>query len=239
MEALGVHDLPPLRPHVLSTKTLRNMSRPYYLLTAPTLTRVIPLMLFTLSIFGSFASAIPPLKRALPTTTPHGPISTQAPAPPVPTVEECKAHITTPPTDQCLFYTLNTVDSARKFAIQHVPRLYLLENLIDDISDYANSPNSSWSQAEKDTFWDNCSQAFAELASGVAFVVLPSVIPVTPEVWKRIEYDALVRNMDVDLIVKVIADHFNDQTILWPCSSGGTQYTCPDNVPFTGDTIPM
>ena len=203
------------------------MSRPTtFSRPPPSLTSYSLVLLFTLSIFGTFASAIPPLKRA---TT----------APPVPTVEECKAHITTPPTDQSIFYTLNTVDSAREFAIEQVPRLYLLEDIIDDISDYANSPNSPWSQAEKDLFWDNCSQAFAELTRGVTFVVLPSVIPVTPEVWKRIEYNALVGNLDVDLIVKVIAENFNNQTILWPCSSGGTQYTCPDNVPFTGGTTLM
>jgi hypothetical protein len=194
-------------------------------------------MLFTLSIFDSFASAIPPLKRAPPpTTAPPGAVAIQAPVPSVPTVEECKAHITTPPINQSLFYTLGTVDSARTFAIQHVPRLYLLEDLIDDISDYATSPDSSWSQADKDLFWDNCSQAFAELTSGVAFLILPSQIPVTPKVWKRIEYDALVNNMDVHLIVKVNDSNTQDQTILWPCSSGGTAYECSDNIPFDDDT---
>ena len=221
------------------TKTLRNMSRPYYLLAAPALPRVILLMFVTLSIFGAFTSAIPPLKHALPATTAPGPIPTQAPAPPVPSVEECKAHITTPPTDRSLFYSLGTVDSAKNFSLIHVPRLYILADRLDNISDYANSPNSPWSQAEKDLFWDNCSEAFAQLTSGVAFVILPSVIPATPEVWKRIEYDALVSNMDVDMIVKVIAENLADQTILWPCSRGGTQYSCPDNVPFTGDTTPM
>jgi len=222
---------------MLLVKTLTNMSRLSHVLTAPALSRVIFLVVFTLSISGTFAAAIPPLKRALPPATPPGPIPTRAPAPPVPSVEECKGHIDPPPTNRSLFYSLDQLSPARTFAMEN--ELFLLENRIDKtFSDLADSPDSPWSQSQKDLFWQRCSQGFAELTSGITFVVLPRVIPVAERIWKSTEYNTLVDNTRVLLIVKVIAENFSDQTILWPCSRGGTEYTCPDNRPFTGGTNP-
>lgn len=172
-------------------------------LVAPVLPRILPLILFALSIFDSFASAIPLFKRQ--------------------SVGECKAWFTVPPVDSSVFYTGGTAEQAEMFAANHEPRLYILADLFNPPPDVA----------ETDQFWDNCSQAFAELSSGVTYVLIPpQVVMAIPDVWGRVEYGALVANPMVTMIIWVNPTNFQDQLTLWPCpGGGGTMYApCPDTV---------
>lgn len=170
-------------------------------------------------------------KRQLPTSTiadflPQ--VSGKPTATAVPSVEECKQFLNQPGIDQSLFYTGGTVESARQFANE--TGLVLLEDLIQI------QPPDVWTKEMEDQFWASCSQAYAEITIGIAFVVIPPTRPIPGDgyFWINIEYPTLVLNLDVGAIIKVDSDSFDD-SVLWPCDdpSGnpiGDELDCPATV---------
>ena len=140
----------------------------------------------------------------------------------VPSTEECKQYLTEPGRDQSVFYTGGTNESARQFA--DIGNLVLLEDIIQI------QPPDIWAEDLKIEFWASCSQAYAEITSGTAFVVIPPTRPIPGggNFWINFEYPALKLNIEVDVITKVDSNTF-DESVLWPCDdpSGGA-LDCPD-----------
>jgi hypothetical protein len=144
----------------------------------------------------------------------------------VPSVEECKQYLTEPETDQSLFYTGGIYESARTFADDSTGNLVLLEDIIQI------QPPDIWAEDLQIAFWANCSQAYAEITSGTAFVVIPPTRPIPGGgyFWINFEYPALVQNIEVDMITKVDSVTF-DESVLWPCDDpSGDELDCPGTV---------
>lgn len=159
---------------------------------------------------------------ATPTITDFLPqVSGKSTATAVPSVEECKQYLTEPESNQSVFYTGGTYESARQFA--DTGNLVLLEDIIQI------QPPDIWAEDLKTAFWASCSQAYAEITSGTAFVVIPPTRPIPGGgyFWINFEYPVLVQNIDVDMISKVDSDTF-DESVLWPCDDPfGDALDCP------------
>jgi hypothetical protein len=179
---------------------------------------ILHVLLFTL-IFNGLAAATPftSLTKRQCTGVPG----------PVPSVEECKTHFKiTPPSNGSVFYTGGTWQEATNFAHGSNPQKYILTDMLDSIQDSNCPPYSTWTDAERAQFWDNASQAMAELSLDVTFVVMPPGFVDYSTVWARIEYPALVANFYVYRIWRVDSTNFNLWEEIYPCEGQGDAYHC-------------
>ena len=118
------------------------------------------------------------------------------------------------------------MQEAADFAHGHLPPLFILADRIDDIADEGSPPYSLWSEGERELFWENCSEAFALLTTGVTYVVIPPNFPTFGDIWEQHEYPILAANPAVTEIIRVDSTDFDRQRSIWPCETYADAYGC-------------
>ncbi|KAI9800351.1 MAG: hypothetical protein M1825_004121 [Sarcosagium campestre] len=168
-------------------------------------------------------------------------IQKRAPNPPVPSVEECKLHITAPPTNKMLFYTGVTGDSAELYADAN--GLTLVSDPSVDTDKWLDGSAGPQKEAElleeagEETwdidvedkqFFDNFCQAVAELSTGRVTVAVPlDYQEFSNSVWTRVEFPALKLIPGVTVFAVPLAQNQNPGAVplgperqIWPCEEG-------------------
>ncbi|KAG5331660.1 hypothetical protein C0989_007640 [Termitomyces sp. Mn162] len=115
-----------------------------------------------------------------------------------PDVEEIKQHIHIGP-DESLFYSgpngyMRLADAQAK-------------KMSKKILDMAWTDRDLLKTKRKKTFWKNASQAFAELSSGMVYVLLPEDVGINNfhkgTIWEEVEWPTLEKNVHVTKVIKV------------------------------------
>ncbi|KAG5652835.1 hypothetical protein H0H81_003459 [Sphagnurus paluster] len=125
---------------------------------------------------------------------------------PVPTVEELKTKLQVPSSGGLLFYSgPGGFIGPATVRAQQMGLKVLEDSWIDKT--YPDEYQKKLSPADLKIFWDHASQAFAELASGTIYVLLPdyttlqSFFPTS--VWARVEWPTLEKNANVTKVLMI------------------------------------
>ncbi|KAF5376869.1 hypothetical protein D9615_007262 [Tricholomella constricta] len=138
-----------------------------------------------------------------------------------PSVQELKKHLSVSPS-KVLFYSGpgGYIDRARARAAKM--GLKILEDSWK-VKTYPDTFQASLSPAEMSKFWDNASQALAELSSGTIYVLVPEDTVGTnffsKAIWARIEWPSLQKNSAVAKVVKIFPEN-DKQEIIKGASAG-------------------
>ncbi|KAH0578946.1 hypothetical protein H2248_003129 [Termitomyces sp. 'cryptogamus'] len=115
-----------------------------------------------------------------------------------PDIKEIKKHIHIGP-DESLFYS--GPNGYMKLAGKQAKKMH------KKILDMAWTDRDLFNTRQNKAFWNNTSQAFAELSSGTVYVLLPEDIGINNfhngTVWKEVEWPTLQQNLQVTKVIKV------------------------------------
>ena len=136
----------------------------------------------------------------------------------VPSVQELKTKLMRVVPNKSLFFSGPTINGvqyktkAGKYAAKH--GLKVIEDLFSNPETFAPFDYGlrlDMPVADKNKFWDNASQAMAELSEGTAYVLLPKEMEkgkyFAGTVWERIESKALENNPKVTTLIHVNPDN--------------------------------
>lgn len=123
-----------------------------------------------------------------------------------PTVEDCKTQLNVPQGSSFFYSGPGGIDYTPKVLevlnSQNRPYLRGYHRLEDSFIDFAWRDKWAADPRSQD-FWENCSQAMAELSSGVVYVLLEEGPWRPASVWARKEWPNLITNRKVTRVTRV------------------------------------